>query len=120
MDAKILIIASDPDVTEFQRHYLERRQYQVFATKNPDEALELTEKHSPHIVIYDIPYKSFEAGLSILPKLKLIKPDIVIYLITTFVDKKALEKALLLGAKEVLFKPVFNEDIEDKIKAALP
>lgn len=116
MDTKILIISCDPDVREYQKHFLERRKYQVLTTKNPQEAIELIKANSPDIVLYDIPFKSFEVSLDILPKLKSIKPVIIVYLITTAVDKKLETKALALGAKEVLFKPILKEDLEQKIK----
>lgn len=119
MSQKILLIDDELDVVEFQKNFLTRRGYQVLTATNTKDAIELIKKDSPDIVFCDIQLETDTAGLDILEQVKKIKPDIVIYLITGFLDKEIEVKGLALGAKEVLTKPISNEDFEKKIKEVL-
>jgi len=113
---KILIVDDEPDVIEFQASYLRRRKHEVFTAKNTTEALEAIKNISLDLVFCDIALETSFAGFSILEQAKKLKPELPIYLITGFVDKDIMERGISLGAREVLGKPVSNEDLELKIK----
>ncbi len=116
---KILLIDDEPDAIEFQQRYLLRRNYQVLTATNTTEALEVIRKESPDLVFCDIRLETDTAGLDVLEKAKIIKPDIVVYLITGILDREIEAEGLRLGAKEILHKPLSNEDLEEKIKEAV-
>ena len=118
MNLKILIVDDEVDVLEFQRCYLQRRKYQVFTAFNTPKALEVFNKESPSIVFLDLRLETDTRGLEILEGIKKTKPDTVVFLLTGIIDKEIEDKALALGAKEVLHKPITNEVLENKIKEA--
>ena len=113
---KILIIDDELDVLEFQKSYLARRKYQVFTAKNSQEAISSIEKESPDLVFCDLRIERDDSGLTIIEQAKKMKPGLTIFLVTGLLDKEIEEKALALGAKEVLHKPIRNEDLEKKIR----
>ena len=119
MSPKILIIDDEPDVIQFQKSFLTRKNYQVVTATNTKEALETLKNESPDLVFCDIRLETDTAGLAILEEAKRIKPDIVVYLITGLLDKEIEERGLALGAKEFLTKPMSNDALETKIKEAI-
>ena len=114
-----MLIDDEPDVVRFQRSFLMRRNYEVFIALNTNEAIEAIQKESPDIVFCDIRLETDTAGLNILEQAKKIKPEIVVYVVTGLLDKDIEEKAIGLGAKEFLTKPMTNEVLESKIKEAI-
>lgn len=116
MTPKILIIDDEPDVIEFQKSFLGRRGYPVFTATNTKEAIETIKKESPDIVFCDVRLETDSAGMDILEQAKKISPNIIVYLITGYLENDIQEKGLALGAKEVLTKPISNQDLENKIK----
>ena len=116
MGPKILLIDDEPDVVEFQKHYLERRKYEVITATNTKDAIEAIKNNSPDIVFCDIKLETSTSGFDILEQAKKLKPEMIIYLITGYVDKDTEQKGLSLGAKEVLGKPLPNEELEKRIK----
>ncbi len=120
MSPKILLIDDEPDLIQFQKLFLMRRNYRVITALNTNEAIEAIKKESPDIVFCDIRLDSDTAGLDILEQAKEIKPDIIVYFVTGLVDRNIEERSLALGAKGFLIKPISNEALEDKIKEAIP
>ena len=116
--ANILIVDDELDVLEFQKAFLGRRNHNVFTAKNPPDALEIIKNQALDIVFCDIKLEGESSGLDILEQAREIKPNLVFYLISGFVDREIEEKGLKLGAKEVLNKPIKNEKLEEKISEA--
>lgn len=115
MAKKILLIDDEPDVVEFQKHYLERRQYEVITAATTQDALEAIKNNSPDIVFCDLQLETDTSGFEILKQAKKLKPGLPVYLITGYVDQDTEEKGLSLGAKEVLGKPLSYEELEKRI-----
>jgi len=116
---KILIIDDEPDVLRFQQSYLKRRKYDVVTASNTPQALEAVKNNSPDLALCDMRLEKDTSGLDIIEQAKKIKPDLIIYVVTGLLDKEIEAKATALGAKEVLHKPLTNEELEKKIKEAL-
>lgn len=117
---KILIIDDEHDVIEFQKSYLQRRKYEVFTAINTPQALEAIKNNSPDIVFCDLRLETDTSGINIIAEAKKIKPNLILYLVTGIIDKEIESEAVAKGAKEVLHKPLSNEDLEKKIKEVLP
>ena len=116
---KILIIDDEPDVIEFQKSYLLRRKYEVFTAVNTPQALEAIKNYSPEVVFCDLRLETDTSGINIIEQAKKIKPNLIIYLVTGIIDKEIESEALAKGAKEILHKPLSNEELEKKIKEVL-
>jgi DNA-binding NtrC family response regulator len=119
MGPKILLVDDEEDVVEFQKRYLQRRQYEVLTATTTREALELIKNSSLDIVFCDLKLESETSGFDILEQAKRLKPEIIFYLITGYVDKDTEQQGLSLGAKAVLGKPLPNEDLEKIIKESI-
>lgn len=113
---KILIIDDEPDVIEFQKSYLSKRKYEVLVAANTPQAIEALKNESPDVTFCDLRLETDTTGLVIIEQAKKLNPGLVIYLITGMLDKEIEEQALSLGAKEILHKPLTNEQLEQKIK----
>ncbi len=117
---KILIVDDEPDVVEFERILLIKRNYQVFTATNTSEAIKVIRSELPDIVLSDVKLDTDIAGLTIAEEAKKIKPDIAFYLITGMLDIEIEKKALKLGVREILTKPIPNKILEEKIEEAIP
>lgn len=116
MSLKILLVDDEADVIEYQRRYFERRKYEVVTATNTKQAIEALKNTSPDIVFCDIKLETETSGFSILEQAKKLKPELIIYLVTGYLDKDIEQKGLSLGAKAVLGKPLSNDDLEQKVK----
>jgi len=113
-----LIVDDEPDVVAFQKSFLSRRNYLVCTASTTPEAIETLKKEMPDMVFCDVRIDTDSAGLEILKQAKLIKPDIIFFLITGLIDRDIEEQGMALGAKEILTKPISNHELENKIKEA--
>ncbi len=120
MTPKILIIDDEPDIIEFMKSYLSRRKYPVFTASITNQALELIKNESPDLVFCDMRLETDISGLNIVEQAKKLKPELIIYLVTGIIDREIEKEGLRLGAKEVLYKPIPNEEFEKKIKECFP
>ncbi len=75
-----------------------------------DSALMQTEYLKPDIIILDIAMPGMD-GLSVLEKVKFIRPEIIVIIATSYDDKAYLDRALSLGAKAYIIKGGEREDI---------
>ena len=57
-------------------------------------------------------------GLELLPKAKLLRPDVPIIMITAYGDAETKRKALENGAKSLLTKPIDFEDAAQRDRHA--
>lgn len=119
MNPKILIIDDELDILEFQKSYLSRRKYEVLTASTTNQALELIKTEPIGIVFCDVRLETNTSGLYILEEAKKIKPELTIYLVTGLPEVEIEKQALSLGAKELLRKPITNEEIEKKIKEVM-
>ena len=114
--ANILVVDDEPDVLEFQKALFRRKNHNVTTASNTSEALRIIRNEDLDIVFCDLKLDHDASGLDILEQAKKIKPALVFYLISGFVDKETEEKGLKLGAKEVLSKPIKNDKLEEKVR----
>ena len=119
MAQKILFIDDEKDAVEFQKSYFSRRGYTVLSAGSTQEALEAIKNEALDLAFCDLKLESNTSGLDILKEAKGLKPNLPIYIITGYLDKDVEDKALALGAKEVLHKPFPLPELEQKIKATL-
>lgn len=51
---KILIVDDEPDIVEFLTYNLKREGYEVYASSNGKDGIELSRKYNPHLILLDI------------------------------------------------------------------
>ena len=94
-----------------------------FASSGPDALARVgeTQEHSLILILSDINMPGM-TGLEMLPKVKEIRPDVPVIMITAYGDADTKRKALERGATGLLTKPIdfglLREEIDTRLAAA--
>lgn len=117
--APLVIVADDdPSVRLMLHHILEKEHFEVIEAENGQEAVNLSIKHNPSIVLLD----------AVMPELsgfvgcKLIKeqyPDMPVIIITSLDDDFSVEQAFQAGADDYITKPINWSVLKHRISHTL-
>lgn len=92
-------------VREFLEKFLKQKGYPwVESVSTGKEALDIIEKHDIKLVLLDIKLPGID-GIETLRKIKEIKKDMQVIMITGFPDESTAKDALKLGAYDYIMKP---------------
>ena len=115
---KILIADDEPDILEILSYNLSAEGFKVLCAKNGDEAIELSIKEYPSIIILDVmmPKKN---GIDVCKILRLQPQfaDTVIIFLSALNDETTEIIALEAGADDYITKPVSPRILISRIKA---
>ncbi|MBF0229251.1 MAG: response regulator [Desulfamplus sp.] len=117
---RILIVDDEVVLITLQKGLLERLGYQVTSRSSSIEALEAFRSNPDKfdVVITDMAMPSM-SGDKLAVELIKIRPDIPILLCTGFSTIMSEEKALSMGIKGFLMKPITITDLDKKIREVL-
>ncbi|MBI3584482.1 MAG: response regulator [Nitrospinae bacterium] len=120
MAVKILIVDDEEDILTLLEYNLEKAGFEVISAKDGPEAIELTKKKSPELVILDIMLPSME-GTEVC---KAIKRDdttshIPIIMLTAKGEEVDRIVGLELGADDYITKPFSPRELVLRVKAVL-
>ena len=79
-----------------------------------EEAVRLTEKQKPDLVLLDIRMSDSD-GLNALGRIKLSRPDIPVLMLSTYDNPTYIARAVALGASGYLMKGIGREELLDAI-----
>ena len=102
---KILVIDDEVPTLDMLELFLGACGYSVLLAENEAAGMELFEKESPGIVLTDIKMPGKD-GLSILKRIKEIRPGTEVIVITGHGDKDLAQRAFELEASDFLHKPL--------------
>ena len=113
---KILLVDDDKDMCESLADVLTiDANYIAAYCINPFDALDRVKKEDFDLIILD--YKMPEMnGLELLMRIKKIKPNSVIFILTAFISNELIEEAEKEGAQKVLSKFIWPDEILKYIK----
>ena len=119
-EERILLVDDEEQIVTMQRQMLEHLGYQVTASTDSREALELFTRHPDNfdLVITDMTMPHM-TGVRLAQKLIEIKPGIPIILCTGFNESITEEKALSMGIQKFVMKPVVKNELASTIRAVL-
>ena len=128
MSVYILVVDDEPDVEtlfrqQFRRDLRAERFIMDFASSAPDALARVgdTREHSLILILSDINMPGM-TGLEMLPKVKQMRPEVPVIMITAYGDADTKRKALENGASGLLTKPidfsVLREEIDTRVAAA--
>lgn len=128
MSVLVLVVDDEPDVEalfrqQFRRDLRAERFVMDFANSAPDalERVGETREHSLILILSDINMPGM-TGLEMLPKVKAIRPEVPVIMITAYGDADTKRKALENGASGLLTKPIdfsaLREEIDTRLAAA--
>lgn len=115
---KILVVDDQKGVCFSFKKILGKLGYQVITALNGEEAIELTTKSEPDLVIMDVKMPGMD-GLETLKRLKEINPKLVVIMMTAYSTTEKAIKAMELGAYDYLTKPFDNRVLIEIIENAL-
>ena len=128
MSVLVLVVDDEPDVEalfrqQFRRDLRAERFIMDFANSAPDalERVGETREHSLILILSDINMPGM-TGLEMLPKVKAMRPEVPVIMITAYGDADTKRKALENGASGLLTKPIdfslLREEIDTRVAAA--
>jgi CheY-like chemotaxis protein len=125
----VLVVDDEPDVEalfrqQFRRDLRAQRFVMDFANSAADALTRIaaTIEQSLILILSDINMPGM-TGLELLPKVKEIRPDVPVIMITAYGDPETRRKALEGGASGLLTKPidfsVLREEIDSRVAQAV-
>ncbi|NJD01074.1 MAG: response regulator [Ruminiclostridium sp.] len=117
---RLIIVDDEANIRDRLKKNIDWRELEVeFAGEAEDgiEAFNLFEAAKPNIVIMDINLSS-KNGIEVSREILEVDPDVKIIIITGYNDFEHAQKALKIGAFDLLGKPVNRDDICTAIKKA--
>ncbi|WP_108513059.1 response regulator [Bradyrhizobium algeriense] len=125
MSVLVLVVDDEPDVEalfrqQFRRDLRAQRFVMDFASSAPDALARVgsTIEHSLILVLSDINMPGM-TGLEMLPKIKEMRPEVPVIMITAYGDADTRRKALENGATGLLTKPIDFVTLRQEIDARL-
>ena len=128
MSVLVLVVDDEPDVEalfrqQFRRDLRTQRFVMDFANSAADALSRIasTIGQSLILILSDINMPGM-TGLEMLPKVKEMRPEVPVIMITAYGDAETKRKALASGAKGLLTKPIdftlLREEIDQRLAAA--
>ena len=129
MSVLVLVVDDEPDVEAlFQQHFRRDLRAQRFEMQFGSSAADALARianivEQPLILILSDINMPGMSGLEMLPKVKEIRPDVPVIMITAYGDPETKRKAIEGGAEGLLSKPVdfalLREEIYTRVERAL-
>lgn len=114
----VLIVDDNADLRFNLSNLLKGEGFKTLASDNGEDALKLVKRETCHLVLLDIKLPGMD-GMKILEEMKRIDRDLMIIMITAYVDIKNAIKAVKLGAFDYITKPFDSEELIFTIKKAI-
>lgn len=119
---KILVVDDDNIVRVSLKLLFERQGYQVALAVNQEEALEAVRTDMLHLVVSDMNFTknvSGAEGLELLRKIKVLRPELPVILITAWGNIPLAVEGMRLGAFDFVTKPWDNRLLLRQIQTAI-
>ncbi|KQL51127.1 chemotaxis protein CheY [Heyndrickxia shackletonii] len=116
---KILIVDDQFGIRILLNEVLQKEGYRTFQAANGVQALDITEKHSPDLVLLDMKIPGMD-GIEILKRMRKIDPDIRVIIMTAYGELDMIQEARDLGALTHFAKPFDIDDIRSAVRNYLP
>jgi two-component system KDP operon response regulator KdpE len=121
LEKKIILVVEDElNIRRIIKITLEMEGFTVIEAQNGVEALEMAEKHRPHLIITDIMMPEMD-GIQFYMSLKEMPEavDTPVIVLTAKSQSEDVKYATLLGVDEYLSKPFNPPDLVDRVKGML-
>ncbi len=119
----ILAVDDDPDVLIAVRMLLKNEVQKIVVEKNPESIPALLKEHNFDLMLLDMNFKSSintgNEGLFWLKRVKSLKPNIQVIMITAYADIDLAVRSLKEGAFDFMVKPWHNDKLLTTIEDAL-
>lgn len=116
---KILVVDDEQDICDFVKNFFSLRNFEVFSALNAEDAFTIIEREDPLIVLQDIRLPGMD-GVEALRKIKEIRPNNRVIMVTCVDDVNKMNEAKKLGADGYITKPLILDDLVKAVMEAVP
>lgn len=110
MKERILIVDDQLGIRLLLKEILQKEGYSTFQAANGYQAIEITKKENPDLVLLDMRLPEMN-GIEILQELKKISPDIRVIIMTAYGEQELIDTAKNIGILDYITKPFEIEEI---------
>jgi two-component system NtrC family response regulator len=115
---KIVVIDDEVNAASALETLLHEDGYEVARAHDGVSGLQLLEKTDPDVVLTDLRMPGMD-GIELLTRIKDIRPETMVILMTAYGTVKTAVKAMKLGAEDYLGKPIDVEELEVILQKAV-
>ena len=108
---KILTVDDEMGIDSFFYEFFTARNYEVLSAQSGKEAIEITRKENPRIILLDINMRGMN-GIETLRAIREFDKNVVVIMVTGVKDDDTINEALDLGANDYITKPLSLEYLE--------
>ena len=117
--SNILIVDDEPSMLRYLKTLLEIDFYRVETVSNGADAMKRVQRNpAPDLVLLDLLMPQFD-GMQTLERLREIRPNLKVIMLTCSNDARKAVQAIRLGAQNYLTKPFHKGDLDAAIKTCL-
>jgi DNA-binding NtrC family response regulator len=116
--ARVLIVDEDANTSRFLSSQMLRKGWDVSAASSADEAVRMCRLCDPTLILLD-PILSGAASLELMDRLKQIKPEVAVILLSAQTDPEFIFRASKGGADDYMGKPVDVKDLDARVNRVL-
>ena len=116
--AKILVLDDMVDAVELTKRIMEEAGHEVFTFTEEGAALQFVRKNRIDLAILDIKLKKM-SGVDVLTQIKQFAPQTKAIMLTGYPTVESAQASTLLGVCDYCVKPIDNEELVEKVAAAL-
>jgi two-component system, NtrC family, response regulator len=115
---RVIVIDDEVNAAAALETLLKEDGYEVSRAHDARTGLQILEKDEPDVVLTDLRMPGMD-GLELLTRIKQIRPEIMVILMTAYGTVKTAVKAMKLGAEDYLGKPIDVEELEVVLEKVL-
>ncbi len=115
---KILVVDDEIEICNFLSEFLTKKGYDVSVAASGQEAVSLVGSINPEIVLMDIRMPGMD-GIEALRKIKQMRDNIEVVMITAVNDEEIAKEAMSVGASDYITKPLSLSYLETVVMVKL-
>jgi DNA-binding NtrC family response regulator len=115
---RVLIVDDDAATARYLQAHLARRNFEVSTAGNGEEGIRMFRVSDPHVVLLDLSTPGTN-GIDTLERIKQIKPEVAVIVLSSQNDSELIFRASKLGADDYVGKPLDPKDLEIRMAKVL-
>ncbi len=115
---RVLIVDDDGSMARYLSAYLVRRNFDVSTAASGEEAIRMFRVYDPHLVLLDLAMQGMN-GIETLERIKQIKPEVSVIMLSAQSNPELIFKASKLGADDYIAKPFDPKELDLRISKVL-
>lgn len=108
---KLLVVDDEGDVRDFFTNFFSRRDIEVLAVPNAEEAIKMVDSQRPRAILLDINLEGMD-GIETLRRIKELDKQVKVIMVTGRDDDEAKQETKRLGAYGFIHKPIELDEVE--------